>query len=117
MSTADRTAYVYRNGFEIGRTAIGGVERMPGTYVYSALARVDSSGRRDWISTASVGGRPPNLKDLANRVAIAPQFLADVRVLITPGTTLVLSAVPVSGRIRSASGFNILTTKQEDSTP
>jgi hypothetical protein len=117
VSTADRTAYVYRNGVEIGRTAIGGVERISGTYVYSALAAVDSSGRRDWISTASVGGRPPNLKDLANRVAIAPQFLADVRVLITPGTTLVLSDAPVSGRTRSASGFNILTTKQEDSTP
>jgi hypothetical protein len=117
VSTADRTAYVYRNGVEIGRTTIGGVERISGTYVYSALATVDSSGRRDWISTASVGGRAPNLKDLANRVAIAPQFLADVRVLITPGTTLVLSDAPVSGRTRSASGFNILTTKQEDSTP
>jgi hypothetical protein len=117
VSTADRTAYVYRNGVEIGRTTIGGVERISGTYVYSALATVDSSGRRDWISTASVGGRAPNLKDLANRAAIAPQFLADVRVLITPGTTLVLSDAPVSGRTRSASGFNILTTKQEDSTP
>jgi len=100
-----------------GRTAIGGVERISGTYVYSALATTDSSGRRDWISTASVGGRPPNLKDFANRLAIAPQFLADVRTLITPGTTLVLSDAPVSGRTRSASGFNILTTKQGDSTP
>jgi hypothetical protein len=117
VSGADRTGYVYRNGVEIGRTAIGRVERISGTYVYSALATTDSSGRRDWISTASVGGRAPNLKDLANRVAIAPQFLADVRVLITPGTTLVLSDAPVSGRTRSASGFNILTTKQGDSTP
>ena len=117
VSGADRTGYVYRNGVEIGRTAIGRVERISGTYVYSALATTDSSGRRDWISTASVGGRPPNIKDLANRVAIAPQFLADVRVLITPGTTLVLSDAPVSGRTRSASGFNILTTKQGDSTP
>ena len=117
VSGADRTGYVYRNGVEIGRTAIGGVERISGTYVYSALATTDSSGRRDWISTASVGGRPPNLKDFANRLAIAPQFLADVRTLITPGTTLVLSDAPVSGRTRSASGFNILTTKQGDSTP
>jgi hypothetical protein len=117
VSGADRTGYVYRNGVEIGRTAISGVERISGTYVYSALATTDSTGRRDWISTASVGGRAPNLKDLANRVAIAPQFLADVRALITPGTTLVLSDAPVSGRTRSASGFNILTTKQEDSTP
>lgn len=117
VSGADRTAYVYRNGVEIGRASIGGVERISGTYVYSALARVDSSGRRDWISTASVGGRAPNLKDLANHIAIAPQLLADVRALITPGTTLILSDAPVSGRTRSASGFNILTTKKGDSTP
>src|SRR5471030_3157661 len=55
VSGADRAGYVYRNGVEIGRTAISGVERISGTYVYSALATVDSSGRRDWISTASVG--------------------------------------------------------------
>ena len=117
VSGADRAAYVYRNGVEIGRTAIGGVERISGTYIYSALATVDSSNRRDWISTASVGGRAPNLKDVANHIAIAPQFLANVRTLITPGTTLVLSDAPVSGRTRSASGFNILTTKTGDSTP
>src|SRR5450432_313533 len=111
VSGADRAGYVYRNGVEIGRTAIGGLERISGTYVYSALATVDSSGRRDWISTASVGGHAPSLKDLANRVAVAPEFLANVRALITPGTTLVLSDAPVSGRTRSASDFNILMTK------
>ena len=116
VSGADRAGYVYRNGVEIGRTVIGGVEGISGTYVYSALATVDSSGRRDWISTASVGGYAPNLKDLANRVAVAPEFLANVRALITPGTTLVLSDAPVSGRTRSASGFNILTTKTADPT-
>src|SRR5450432_2767297 len=111
VSGADRTGYVYRNGVEIGRTAISGVERISGTYVYSALGTIDSSGRRDWISTASVGGHAPSLKDLANRVAVAPEFLANVRALITPGTTLVLSDAPVSGRTRSASDFNILMTK------
>lgn len=117
VSGADHAAYVYRNGVEIGRTSVGGVERLAGTYIYSALATVDSNGRRDWISTASVGARAPNLKELADRIAIAPQFLADVRALIIPGTTLVLSDAPVSGRTRSAAGFNILTTKKGDSTP
>lgn len=111
VSGADRTAYVYRKGVEIGRTAIGGVERISGTYIYSALATIDSSDRRDWISTPSVGGRVPNLKDLAKRLAIAPHFLASVRALITPGTTLVLSDAPVSGRTKSVTGFNILTTQ------
>jgi hypothetical protein len=111
VSTADRTGYVYRNGVEIGRAAIGGVERLSGTHIYSALATVDANGKRNWISTASVGGRAPNLSDLANKLAIAPEFLRDARALITPGTTLVLTDAPVSDRTQSAPGFNILTTQ------
>jgi hypothetical protein len=109
VSGTDRAAYVYRNGVEIGRTPVGGLERLSGSYVYSALATVDASGRRDWISIASSGGRAPNLKDLAHRVAIAPDFLANVRAIITPGMTLVLTDAPVNTRTRSARGFNILT--------
>ena len=111
VSTADRTGYVYRNGVEIGRAAIGGVERLSGTHIYAALATVDASGRRNWISTASVGGRAPNLPDLASKVAIAPEFLSNARALITPGTTLILTDAPVSDRTQSAPGFNILTTQ------
>jgi hypothetical protein len=109
VSGTDREAYVYRNGVEIGRTPVGGLERLSGSYVYSALATVEANGRRDWISTVSSGGRTPNLKDLAHRVAIAPDFLANVRALITPGVTLVLTDAPVNARTRSARGFNILT--------
>jgi hypothetical protein len=109
VSGADRAAYVYRNGVEIGRAPVGGLERLSGSYVYSALATVDAGGRRDWISIASSGGRAPNLKDLAHRVAIAPDFLANVRALITPGMTLVLTDAPVNAGTRSARGFNILT--------
>jgi hypothetical protein len=109
VSGADRAVYVYRNGVEIGRSPVGGLERLSGTHVYSALATVDTAGRRDWIAVASSGGRAPNLKELDRRVAIAPGFLADVRALITPGTTLVLTDAPVDARTRSARGFNILT--------
>jgi hypothetical protein len=117
VSGADRRAYVYRNGVEIGRTDIDGIDRLSGTYVYSALATVDAGGRRDWISTASVGGRPPNLKDLANRLAVSPTFLENTRAIITPGTTLVLTDAPVSGRTQSAPGFNILTAGAGASAP
>jgi hypothetical protein len=109
VSGADRAVYVYRNGVEIGRSPVGGLERLSETHVYSALATVDSAGRRDWITVASSSGRAPNLKELDRRVAIAPDFLANVRALITPGTTLVLTDAPVDARTRSASGFNILT--------
>lgn len=109
ISGADRAAKVYRSGIEIGSTPVSGVGRLSGTYVYTALDTVDSSGRREWISIASSGGRVPNLKDLANRVGIPLDFDADVRALITPGTTLVITDLPVSGRTHSAPGFNILT--------
>jgi hypothetical protein len=109
VSGTDRAAYVYRNGVEIGRAPVGGLEWLSGSYAYSALATADAGGPRDWISIASSGGRAPNLKDLAHRVAIAPDFLANVRALISPGTTLVLTDAPVNARTRSARGFNILT--------
>jgi len=57
VSAPDRKVYVYRNGVEIGRAPVLGLEaaRLPGTYVYSALKTVDSGARRDWITSASVG--------------------------------------------------------------
>jgi hypothetical protein len=58
---------------------------------------------------ASIGGRAPNLKDLVNRVAIPPRFLADVSDIIVPGTTLVITDTPVDARTHSAPGFDILT--------
>jgi len=74
-------------------------------------AAVDADGRRNWISTASVGGRAPNLPGLASKLIIAPEFLSHARALITPGTTLILTDAPVSDRTHSAPGFNILTTE------
>jgi hypothetical protein len=110
VSAPDGAAYVYRNGIEIGRSPVGGIGRLSGTHVYSALTSVDASGRRDWISTASVGGRAPNIKELAKRAAIPPDFLANVRAIITPGTTLVLTDAAVNPKTHSGRGFNILTT-------
>jgi hypothetical protein len=110
ISAPDAAAYVYRNGVEIGRSPVGGIGRLAGTHVYSALSAVDASGRRDWISTASVGGRAPNIPELAKQATIPPDFLANVRALIIPGTTLVLTDAPVNPRTHSDRGFNILTT-------
>ena len=100
LSAPDRKVYVYRNGVEIGRAPVAGLEtaRISGTYVYSTDANTDSSGRRDWISTVSVGRRAPNLKDLQDRISIDSNFLQDVRALINPGTTLVVTDAPVSSK-------------------
>jgi len=118
VSSSGGVAHVYRNGVEIGRASVGGLSArsFSGTHVFSALATVDSEGRRDWLSSTSIGGRRPNIKDLAKRVTIPPAFRDDVRVLITPGTTLIVTDQPVSGRTHSARGFNILTAEGATST-
>src|SRR6202011_1247335 len=112
ISAPDRKIYVYRNGVEIGRAPVTGLDnaRLAGTFVYSADSTVDSSGRRDWIYTASVGKKAPSLKDMEDRTSIDPSFKQDVRALITPGTTLVITNATVSSQTHSRPGFNILTT-------
>jgi hypothetical protein len=111
VSAADRRVYIYRNGVEIGRAPVTGLEtaRLSGTYVYSADSTLDSNGQRDWISTAVIGQEPPDLKALDNRVSVDSAFRQDVRGLVAPGTTLVLTVEPVSGQTRSGPGFSILT--------
>jgi hypothetical protein len=110
VSSADGAAYVYRNGVEIGRAPVGGLPVLAGSYVYSALGSPDAEGRHDWLSTAGIGGKPPNIKELVKQVRVDPQFLASARALITPGTNLILTDAPVSVSTRSETGFNIMTT-------
>jgi hypothetical protein len=118
VSATDGVAHVYRNGVEIGRASVGGLSprMVSGTHVFSALATVDSDGRRDWLASTSIGGRRPNIKNLTERVAIPPAFLEDVRALITPGTTLIVTDQSVSPRTHSAPDFNILTAEDTKST-
>jgi hypothetical protein len=110
ISAADGAGYIYRDGVEIGRAPIGGLRGIRGSYAFSALATVDASGRRDWLSMASVGKRVPNLKELATRISVDPTFLANVRKLITSGTSMIVTDAPVNAQTRSGSGFKILTS-------
>ena len=83
-----------------------------GSHVYSALARVDANGRRDWLAATSIrGGTAPNVKSLAALTAIPAQFLAKVRRIIAPGTTLILADLPLSAQTRCERNFRILTTE------
>jgi hypothetical protein len=113
LSTADGQVYVYRNGIEVGRAALpaAGLGQGQGSYVYSALNKFDQNGQREWISIASFGPMPPpDLKEIVRRVNIAPKFLEDVRAVISPGTSLIITDVGVSDQTQSGSGFNILTS-------
>src|SRR5262245_51928985 len=110
LSARDGAGYVYRNGVEIGRAPVGRLAGIVGSYAFSAMKTVDSTGRRDWLAIASVGGSAPNLKELAGRMTVDPEFLANARALIVPGTSLIVTDAPVDPSTRSGPGFNILTT-------
>ena len=110
FSAADRQAYVYRNGVQIGRASFAIADRVSGSHVYSALATIDSAGRRDWLSTNSIGhAGAPNLKSLAAHLSIAPEFIAHLRTAVVPGSTLIVTDMPVSRQTRSSAGYSILT--------
>jgi len=113
FSSADRQAYVYRNGIEIARAQIGGVDATfpSGSYAYAALAATEPDGAHQWQALGSASGSPsPDLRALAKRLIIPPSFLAQARAVVTPGTTLVVTDQPVNGTTHSGSDFNILTS-------
>jgi hypothetical protein len=113
LSTSNERAYVYRDGIEIGRSAVsmGALGKGFGSHVYSALDKFDPSGRREWMSTASFGAaRALDIRQLSEHVAIPPEFLENVRATVSPGTTLIVTDVQVSDQTHSEPGFNVLTT-------
>jgi hypothetical protein len=113
LSIPDQQVYVYRNGLEIGRAvaSVTGLGEGSGSYVYSALDTFDGRGQRRWISTASFGrGSAPDVSQLAKRLIISPEFLDSVRKAVSPGATLIVTDVRVSGQTQSRPGFNILGT-------
>ena len=76
VSASDGFVFVFRNGVEIGRASVAGLNKrlVSGTHVFSALATVDAEGRRDWLSSTSIGGRRPGVKISPNESAFHPSF-------------------------------------------
>jgi len=112
VSSSDGVVYVYRNGVEIGRAPILGLGSFGGTYVYSALADIDSEGRRNWISSGNNDIPAPKFKDMEKHISMDQQFLASARALIKPGATIIVTDTPVTVSTRSDPGFNIITTSE-----
>jgi len=114
ISRADGRIYVYRNGVEIGRAPAGGFNevRLTGTFVYSADSNFGSERPSDWISVASIGKKAPKLKALEDHFSADRSFLQDIRDVITPGTTLILTDMPVNRQTMSGPGFNILAASE-----
>ena len=113
LSTSNQQAYVYRDGIEIGRSAVStdALGKGFGSYVYSALDKFDSTGRREWMSTASFGSaRALDVRQLSEHVTIPAEFLENARGTVSPGTTLIVTDVAVSDQTQSKPGPNVLTT-------
>lgn len=107
VSLADRRVHVLRRGAEIGRAVMTPLRpgvRL-GTRVYTALAQLDSEGRREWAVTAEIGrGGSGNLRELVRELSVPVEFQQLVRSVVTPGATLILTDRPVGLRAEAESG-------------
>jgi hypothetical protein len=57
---------------------------------------------------AKPAANDPNIVEIAGKAGIAKAFLAGVRAVIVPGTTLVFTEKRVNGETQSKPGLNIL---------
>lgn len=65
--------------------------------LFCAGPRVDAQGRHDWLAATSIGGgKAPDVKSLTAVTSIPHQMLEKVRPIIEPGTTLVITDLPVA---------------------
>ena len=108
ISGTSRALVVYRNGVEIGRAPFT-LSFPPGQHGSSALDGADAEGRRKWMR---VDGKPaqhdPSFTDFANAGQVPAAFTAAVRGVVTPGTTLVVTDLPVDKSTQSDPNFKVI---------
>ena len=113
FSAKSSRVYVFRNGIEIGRAIVhGGENLILGIHAYTALDQFASDGIRQWSAIDTVGDRHASeLHELAKHLSIPPAFLTEVRSIIQPGTTMVISDAPVDRSTPIDNGVSVLTTE------
>ncbi len=117
VSSADKTAYIYRNGVEIGRVGIPNPQLvLPlNNRVFSALSGPDPDGHLRWMEVTSAGqeGSSQSLFLAAQKSGIPTDFLSKARGVITPGTTIIFTDKPVDPTTQSPPGFQILVAQKD----
>jgi hypothetical protein len=117
VSSADKTAYVYRNGVEIGRGSVANPELiLPlNNRVFSALSGLDTDGHLRWVEVTSTGkeGASQSLFLSAQKSGLPTAFLADAKAVITPGTTIVFTDKAVDPTTPSPLGLQILVAQKD----
>lgn len=100
FSAADRMLYVYRNGVRIGRAAvrISGLGKF-GNHVFTRVAPAsDTTSRNRWMTVGRNGVRDRvNFDSVRKRVSFNEEFRSILRGIVVPGTTVVITDLPVSG--------------------
>src|SRR5262249_15149124 len=117
VSSADKTAYVYRNGVEIGRAGIANTQLvLPlNDRVFSALSGSDSDGHLRWVEVTSAGkeGSKHSLFLAAQKSGIPSDFLTKAKGVIPPGATIIFTDKPVDPSTQSPPGFQILVAQKD----
>jgi hypothetical protein len=120
VSSADKTAYVYRNGVEIGRAGIANAQVVSplNDRVFSALNGLDAEGHLRWVEVTSAGkeGSSQSLFLAAQKSGIPTAFLADARTAVTPGATIIFTDKPVDPTTQSNTGFQVLVAQKDKPT-
>jgi L,D-transpeptidase catalytic domain len=120
VSSADKTAYIYRNGVEIGRAGITNPQVVSALndHVFSALNGFDPDGHQRWMEVTSVGveGSSQSLFLAAHKSGIPSEFLGKARGVITPGATIIFTDRQVDPTTQSPTGFQVLVA-QKDKAP
>lgn len=112
VSTKSSRIFVFRNGVEIGRAVIrGGEDLKLGIHAYSALDKFNSDGYRIWTEIDTMNPADLDVRDLMKHVSIPPVFLQNLRAVVQPGTTMVVSDTPVDRTEPVDTGVNILSTE------
>jgi len=109
FSAADKTLYVYRNGIRIGRAAVrvSGIGKF-GNHVFTRIAPAgDTTSRNRWMTIGRNGSRDGTRFDsIRKRVDFNPEFRAKIQAITEPGTTVVVTDLPVAGKNRGPVTFS-----------
>jgi hypothetical protein len=117
VSSADKTAYVYRNGVEIGRAGIPNAQAVSplNDHVFSALQGTDADGHLRWVEVTATGKAKSNesLFLAAQKSGLPADFLSKAKNVITPGTTMVFTNNAVDPTTQSPAGFQIVVAQKD----
>ena len=117
VSSADKTAYVYRNGVEIGRAGILNPQVVSplNDRVFSALQGTDANGHLRWVQVTAKGkeGSSESLFLAAQKSGLPPDFVDKAKAVITPGATIIFTDKPVDPTTQSHPGFQVVVAQKD----